>query len=77
MTPPLPTSARVWGRARPAAGAGAPPPPGRVASAPAPPSGGLWMDRRERPTAFLGRYAPSEEDRRLMWQWVAQAVALS
>ena len=47
-----------------------------LASEPAPPDGGLWMDRRERSTAFLGLFAPSEEDRRLMWQWVAQVTGV-
>lgn len=43
---------------------------------PAPPGGGLWHDRRERPTTFFGRNAASEPDRQRMWEWVRAACGL-
>ncbi|MDO5502886.1 MAG: SDR family NAD(P)-dependent oxidoreductase [Actinomycetia bacterium] len=48
-----------------------------LATQPAPPAGGLWMDRRERPTAYFGRNAASEDERQRMWDWVAAATALA
>jgi NAD(P)-dependent dehydrogenase (short-subunit alcohol dehydrogenase family) len=47
-----------------------------LASEPAPADGGLWMDRRQRPTAYLGRNAPTEDERQRMWEWVAEATGL-
>ena len=47
-----------------------------IATQPAPADGGLWMDRRERPTAFFGRHDPSAEERIRMWEWVAEAIDL-
>lgn len=47
-----------------------------VATEPAPAGGGLWMDRRERPTAFLGRNAPTDDERDDMWEWVAEAAGI-
>ncbi len=40
------------------------------------PEGGLWHDRRERPTAVLPRTSPSEQQRARMWDWVAEAAGL-
>lgn len=48
-----------------------------VASTPRPRGGGLWMDRRERPTAFLGRNSPSSDERRRLWEWVASALDIT
>ena len=47
-----------------------------VASEPAPASGHLWHDRRQRPTSVLGRTRPSDDERAAFWQWVAHAVDL-
>ncbi|NCD20856.1 MAG: SDR family NAD(P)-dependent oxidoreductase [Actinobacteria bacterium] len=47
-----------------------------LAAVPAPPDGGLWMDRRQRPTTILGRNAPTEEQRQRMWEWVAQSAGV-
>jgi hypothetical protein len=43
---------------------------------PAPPGGGLWHDRRQRATTYLGRNATTEEDRVRMWEWVRSACGL-
>ena len=48
-----------------------------VAATPRPRGGGLWMDRRERPTAYFGRNSASSDERRRMWQWVAGATDLT
>ncbi|MFW5470678.1 SDR family NAD(P)-dependent oxidoreductase [Knoellia sp. CPCC 206435] len=48
-----------------------------VASQPRPRGGGLWMDRRERPTSFLGRTKPTSDERRRMWEWTAAALDLT
>lgn len=48
-----------------------------VASEPAPASGHLWHDRRQRPTSVLERTRPSEDERNLFWQWAAEATGLS
>lgn len=48
-----------------------------VASQPRPPGGGLWMDRRERPTSFIRRLAPTSQQRRHMWTWTASALDLT
>lgn len=72
----LPTFDKVMGPILRDADAGADTTTWLLASEPAPPDGGLWMDRRERPTAFLGRNAPTEQERRQMWTWVAEAAGL-
>ena len=48
-----------------------------VASQPRPAGGGLWMDRRERPTSFLGRTKPTSQERRRIWTWTADALDLT
>ena len=48
-----------------------------LATHPAPPSGGLWHDRAERPTSMTPWTRASASDRDRMWQWVAQALDLS
>lgn len=48
-----------------------------LASEPPPPAAGLWKDRRERPTTIFGRFAPTEEQRQRMWQWVATAAGIA
>lgn len=45
-----------------------------VASEPAPASGHLWHDRRQRPTSVLGRTRPSADDRTRFWQWVVTSA---
>ncbi|MCA1781315.1 MAG: SDR family NAD(P)-dependent oxidoreductase [Dermatophilaceae bacterium] len=76
VTQQLPTFDKVMGPILRDADAGADTTTWLLASEPAPPDGGLWMDRRERPTAFLGRNEPTDEQRRAMWEWVAEAVGL-
>ena len=77
VTQSLPTFDRVMGPILRDVDAGADTTTWLLASEPAPPSGGLWMDRRERPTAFLGRFAPTEDERGAMWQWVAGAAGVA
>lgn len=72
----LPTFDRVMGPILRDADAGADTTTWLLASDPAPEGEGLWMDRRERPTAFFGRNAPSEAERRAMWQWVARVTGV-
>lgn len=48
-----------------------------VATEPAPPSGGLWHDRAQRPTSMTPWTRARAADRDRMWQWVAQALDLS
>ncbi len=43
---------------------------------PRPDGGGLWHDRRQRPTAMLPRTSPSAAERERMWRWVAAATGL-
>lgn len=40
------------------------------------PEGGLWHDRRRRPTTYLGRNGASEAERDTMWRWVLAATNL-
>ncbi len=79
-TPGLTTSLPRFERAlRPAlrtAGAGADTSAWLLASAPAPPTGLLWHDRRPRPTSYLARTAPTQEQRNTFWQWVAESTGL-
>lgn len=48
-----------------------------VATRPRRVGGGLWHDRRPRPTAYLGRHATTPADRARMWDWVAGAAGLA
>ena len=48
-----------------------------VAAEPAPASGWLWHDRRERPTSVLRRTRPTEDERRRFWEWVADSAGLA
>jgi dehydrogenase/reductase SDR family member 12 len=77
VTQSLPTFDKVMGPILRDPDAGADTTTWLLASEPAQPGGGLWMDRRERPTAFLGRNAPSEDERGRMWAWVAEAAGLA
>lgn len=43
---------------------------------PPPPSGLFWHDRRPRPTSYLSRTNPSEEQRRAFWGWVVSSTGL-
>jgi dehydrogenase/reductase SDR family member 12 len=47
-----------------------------VAREPAPPSGRLWHDRRDRPTSVLARTRPSVGERESFWQWVSDSSGL-
>jgi NAD(P)-dependent dehydrogenase (short-subunit alcohol dehydrogenase family) len=44
---------------------------------PAPPGGGLWHDRRQRPTHFLPRTRPRAGDVDRMWAWVAEQTGIT
>ena len=44
---------------------------------PAPPGGGLWHDRRRRPTSYLPRTRPRPGDVDRMWAWVAEQTGLT
>jgi NAD(P)-dependent dehydrogenase (short-subunit alcohol dehydrogenase family) len=43
---------------------------------PRPAGGGLWHDRRQRPTSVVPWTRPSEAERRRMWAWAAAATGL-
>jgi NAD(P)-dependent dehydrogenase (short-subunit alcohol dehydrogenase family) len=42
-----------------------------IATQPRPDGGGLWHDRRQRPTSYLGRTRPTPQERDRLWQWVS------
>lgn len=46
-----------------------------LAAEPAPPAGGLWHDRRERPTTRLARTRSTPQEVAVFAQWVEQALA--
>ena len=48
-----------------------------AATDPAPAGGGLWHDRRQRPTHFLPRTRTSGADTRRMWAWVAEQTGVT
>jgi len=48
-----------------------------IAATPAPPSGGLWHDRSERPTSYLSRTRASDAERQELWQWVARHAGIT
>lgn len=48
-----------------------------IATEPAPPTGHLWHDRRQRPTSLLPRTRPSQGERDRYWAWVAAATDLT
>lgn len=77
VTESLPTFDKVMGPILRDADAGADTTTWLVATTPRPPGGGLWMDRRERPTAYFGRNGATDDERRRMWEWVASAVDIS
>lgn len=77
VTQSLPTFNRLMGPILRDADAGADTTTWLLASEPPPPTGGLWMDRRQRPTTILGRNAPTSEQRQRMWEWVADTVGIS
>ncbi|KAB7745689.1 SDR family NAD(P)-dependent oxidoreductase [Nostocoides sp. F2B08] len=76
VTEQLPTFDKVMGPILRDADGGADTTTWLLASETAPAPGGLWMDRRERPTAYLGRNAPTEDERTRMWEWVVEATGL-
>mgnify|MGYP001166107013 FL=1 len=43
-----------------------------IATSPAPPTGGLWHDRAERPTSYISRTRASDAERHDLWRWVAR-----
>jgi NAD(P)-dependent dehydrogenase (short-subunit alcohol dehydrogenase family) len=48
-----------------------------AATEPAPPPGGLWHDRRERPSALTQRTRSTPEQRARMWRWVEESLGLA
>lgn len=46
-----------------------------VATEPAAPGGGLWHDRRERPTSYVAATRPSAAEREQLYAWVDEQVA--
>jgi hypothetical protein len=44
---------------------------------PAPPGGGLWHDRRPRPTSFLPRTRSDAADVERLWTWVAEQAGVA
>ncbi len=46
------------------------------ATQPAPPGGGLWHDRRARPTQILKKTRTGDRERDRMWAWVQEQVGL-
>ncbi|WP_353951917.1 SDR family NAD(P)-dependent oxidoreductase [Knoellia sp. S7-12] len=77
VTESLPTFDKVLGPILRDADSGADTTTWLVASTPRPRGGELWMDRRQRPTAYLGRNSPTSDERRRVWQWVATALDVS
>jgi len=77
VTESLPTFDKVLGPILRDADAGADTTTWLVAATPRPRGGGLWMDRRERPTAFFGRNDPSSDERRRVWEWAASALDIT
>ncbi len=47
-----------------------------VAAEPAPPVGGLWHDRRQRPTSLTRRTRPTRDQRQRIWAWVREQAGL-
>ncbi len=47
-----------------------------AAQSPAPTAGGLWHDRRSRPTHLLGRTRSSADQAATMWAWVEREAGL-
>ena len=47
-----------------------------AATEPAPSSGLLWHDRRDRPTHLLGRTRTGDPERERMWAWCREAAGL-
>lgn len=77
VTESLPTFDKVMGPILRDVDAGADTTTWLVAATPRPRGGGLWMDRRERATAWFGRNAATSDERRRMWQWVASSTGLT
>jgi dehydrogenase/reductase SDR family member 12 len=47
-----------------------------AATAPAPPTGGFWHDRRPRPQHYLPLTRSSDQDLELLWRYCADAIGL-
>ena len=47
-----------------------------LGASPRPPGGGLWHDRRERPTTYLPSTRTTEREREVMWRWALSAAGL-
>ena len=47
-----------------------------LGASPRPPGGGLWHDRRERPTTYLPSTRTTEREREAMWRWALNAAGL-
>lgn len=77
VTESLPTFNKVMGPILRDSDSGADTTTWLIATTPRPRGGGLWMDRRERPTAYFGRNGATDGERNRMWRWVAAAVDLA
>jgi NAD(P)-dependent dehydrogenase (short-subunit alcohol dehydrogenase family) len=77
VTDSLPTFDKVMGPLLRDVDAGADTTTWLIAAQPRPAGGGLWMDRRERPTSFLPKTKPTSDERHRMWQWTADALDLT
>ena len=71
----LPTFARLTGPILRSADEGADTTTWLMAVQPAPPGGGLWHDRAERPTTFFGRNAASTKERAALERWLNDTLA--
>lgn len=47
-----------------------------MATEPAPAGGGLWHDRRQRPTTYFGRNGADMQERGRLWDWVRTELGL-
>lgn len=70
----LPTFHRILGPLLRDAAGGADTTSWLAAVDPAPPSGGLWHDRRQRPTHVLAKTRPGPGDVDELWAWVQGAI---
>jgi NAD(P)-dependent dehydrogenase (short-subunit alcohol dehydrogenase family) len=77
VTDSLPTFDKVMGPLLRDVDAGADTTTWLIAAQPRPAGGGLWMDRRERPTSFLPKTKPTSDERHRMWLWTADSLDLT
>ncbi|MDE9365659.1 SDR family NAD(P)-dependent oxidoreductase [Luteipulveratus sp. YIM 133132] len=77
VTESLPRFATVMGPVLRPTGQGADTTGWLLATPHPPPGGGLWHDRRERPTDYSSRTRTSAEERRRLWEWVSNAARVN